>query len=238
MGQDKTRRQMSKKLDNFFSDKLREHSVAPSPRAWEKVESNLTKKNNSAIVLRVAAAIVLLAAITIIIADQSGEGQTKSTTPQLARQKPVEVAPEIKTKVEPPASTKQLEVEAAQTAPRHSIKTTEKEGNEIKSKSEATNDGLLVVMETTTVEEAEVVPPGLSSGESQSTKTKRIVIVYNLPTINKSTPPATEEKKSGLQKVMDVAMDMRAAENPLGELREAKDELFAREFKKDKNKTN
>jgi hypothetical protein len=235
MGQNKTRREMSNKLDNFFSAKLREHNIAPSPRAWEKVESSLSKKNNTAIVLRVAAAIALVAAATIVIVDQTIDRQTEKTAQQHAKEKPVNAAPEVTRTTEVPAPAKQSKREVSHTNSRHPRTTIPKEIKEIKSEAEATHGGQLVVMEPTTVEEAQAIP----QQEMPSAKTKRIVIVYSLPTINKSTPPATvTEKKSGLQKVMDVAMDMRAAENPLGELREAKDELFAREFKKDKNKTN
>ena len=79
--------------------------------------------------------------------------------------------------------------------------------------------------------------------QPKEVKAKRMVLVYSLPTVVKKTEAdavvvaaADEEKRTGLQKVMDAALEVKSGDNPLGELREAKDELFALEFRKDKNK--
>ncbi|MBI3482347.1 MAG: hypothetical protein HY015_05145 [Bacteroidetes bacterium] len=54
------------RVDQFFKNKLEDHTIAPSENAWAKVEAGLSKKNN-VIVWRWAAAVLLMGALISII---------------------------------------------------------------------------------------------------------------------------------------------------------------------------
>ena len=74
-----------------------------------------------------------------------------------------------------------------------------------------------------------------------SIKEKPIVIEYTLESIlpqKKETPIVAEidERKNGFQKALEFAREAKNSDSPLGEIRQAKDDLFALNFKKDKQK--
>ena len=63
---------------------------------------------------------------------------------------------------------------------------------------------------------------------------KAIVIEYRLESVATAQPAAKE--RSGLRKVLDFAWEAKNS-TPLGDLRDAKDELLAFDFRKDKQKS-
>ena len=74
---------------------------------------------------------------------------------------------------------------------------------------------------------------------SQQKEEKPIVLEYRLETIEpqpvvESASAREPNGKSGLLKVIDFARDAKNGDGRLGDLRQAKDELFAFNFKKDK----
>jgi hypothetical protein len=229
----KIEQQMNNRLDKYFRERLTDHSTMPSGGAWDKVDARISKKNNKVVALRIAAAIAAIGLLTIILIEQNTKVNTqvaKQTTNQPAVQKP-----EIKAEQTKPAVTDAAKVNSKkQITPRQHVKRSTETQAEKNIELQATVTPDLVVMEATSKTQiASVTPP--------EKKSKRIVLVYTLPTIAKSpqqdVAKADEEQRTGFQKVMDVAMDVRASESPLGELREAKDDLFALDFKKDKSKT-
>jgi len=59
----------------------------------------------------------------------------------------------------------------------------------------------------------------------------------------KTTEPAyadatVDDDKSGFQKILEKARDIKNGESELGSLRDAKNELFALDFRRDKTKRN
>ena len=97
-----------------------------------------------------------------------------------------------------------------------------------------------------TIKEPELEPPKIETLPTEivaevTIKEKPIVIEYTLESIvpqKKETPIVAEidEKKKGLQKALDFARDAKNSDSPLGGIRQAKDDLFALNFKKDKQK--
>ena len=73
---------------------------------------------------------------------------------------------------------------------------------------------------------------------------KPIVIQFTLePMPVNVTEPAValasaDDDKSGLQKILEKARDIKNGDSELGSLRDAKNELFALDFRKDKTKRN
>lgn len=223
---------MSSKVDKFFNDKLQADSLAPSAAAWDKVERHLSKKNKFVIFWRVAAAIVLLALVAILAFNW--DDATKPSS-KFAQQKPKADQPNQQPSPE-------ARIETAENKPQ------EKKSPEKKTIRKRTTSPVAPVIEpvqeevtvvsNTPVEEPQLITPEIVKPvESKST-----VIVFSLPKVQrKSTAPVEvamdeEQKKTMLRKVMDVAMDVKNADSPMKELREAKDDLFALDFRKDKDK--
>jgi hypothetical protein len=230
----KIERQMNNRLDKYFREQLADLPTMPSGGAWDKVDARISKKNNKVVALRVAAAIATIGLLTIILIEQNTEVRTQQVAGQTTKQPDVQKA-QVKAKQTEPALTAAAKVESkTQLTPRKKLKRATETQIEKNIELQATVTPDLVVMETTS--EAQI-----ASVTSPEKKSKRILLVYTLPPIAKSpqqdVAKTDEEQRTGFQKVMDVAMDVRASESPLGELREAKDDLFALDFKKDKSKT-
>lgn len=57
-----------KDIDHLFREKLGDHSVQPSPMAWEKLESRLARnKKGMALWMRIAASLLLLGGLTALL---------------------------------------------------------------------------------------------------------------------------------------------------------------------------
>jgi hypothetical protein len=215
-------------VDKFFKDKLGNHSIPPAPQSWEKVESRLSKKNNLSLVLRVAAGIALAGMLVMLILSQ-----TDKRVPAPLVKTDIKTVPPVKSS----AGTEQPKEVDKVLPPQHDRTQVAKQSSKKIETPEATPTPEPVVMDVPVQDLiAEVEQP-------QEAKPKRMILVYTLPTVAKKTEAdavavatADEEKRSGLQKVMDAALEVKSGDNPLGDLREAKDELFALEFRKDKNK--
>jgi hypothetical protein len=221
---------MDNKMDKFFKEKLEAHAVQPSARAWEKVESHLSKKNRIVVWVRVAAAITLLGASAFVALNWDSNKQQKV---QIVKdEKPVAgPQPEVKKDV-----TRQENNQVAEAPVRKQKKSAPKV--ELKKAVEVPADVPLVVEELEQQEVANTV-----AVVEAPKKEKGITLTYSLPAVKKPAPEQAEEptvaeaKKSGLERVLEIAKDVKNADNPLGELREAKDEIFALGFRKDKDKT-
>src|SRR5882762_418315 len=93
------------RVDQFFKNKLEDHSITPSENAWTKVEAGLSKKNNT-VLWRWAAAVLLMGAlITIIYQSQKKE----NTQPVLVEKK----TEEQKSPLTTPDRSKQPDVSPA-----------------------------------------------------------------------------------------------------------------------------
>ena len=215
-------------MDKFFKDNLGNHSIPPAPESWEKVESGLSKKNNLSLVLRVAAAIALAGMFVALMISQ-----TDQSAPAPLAKEDVKSVPPVKSA---PVTEQSKEADNVLSVQPDRTRTATRQSTKKIKVPDATPNTQQGVMEVPKQDlTAEVV-------QADAMKAKRIVLVYSLPTVGKNIEadavalaPADEEKRTGLRKVMDVALEVKSGDNPLGELREAKDELFALEFRKDKN---
>ena len=220
------------KLDELFKKKLEDLALEPRSEAWLKLEANLSKKNKGLVWFRSAAALLLMGLlITSIIWLQNHE-ETQQVAEQLKGVNPSGKSRENKLK----------EDSISQSTLREPNKITE-----AKKKSNSTKPKTINV---TTVPSTikEVVPEPLmmetlpiETTAEASIKEKPIVIEYTLESIlpqKKETPIVAEidEKKNGFQKALEFAREAKNSDSPLGEIRQAKEDLFALNFKKDKQK--
>lgn len=230
---------MSNRIDQLFKEKLSDHKVAPSAEAWMKVQSGLVKKNKLVIVWRMAAVLVLFGALIgtwyFLSPDET------ITTPQLTDKKEI-VAPEndvIEKTIEPIQES--IKSGIAQTSKSESKKK-EIPNDEIKKEIQnsvaeniVTNNQELPKQ----VEEVAIAKPVLVAQTERIEKP--IVIEFTLEPIIQETTVATtqtlEEDNSGLKKILDAARDVKNGDSDLS-IRDAKNQLFALDFRKDKSKRN
>jgi hypothetical protein len=217
---------MSNKVDKLFKEKLEEHSIQPSAQAWEKVEAHLGKKNRMVLWLRVAAAIAVMGLLTFVALNWN-KGYEEPKQELVKKEEPV------KEKSAPPIAEKE-------------------KPKEITKKKIQPNVIMPAIIEKQEqVEQVAIVQepePGTLNTElqtlntePQTLNTKGITLTYSLPPIKKQESPAepvvAEEKKTPLERVLHIAKEVKNGDNALGDLREAKDQIFALDFKKDKDKS-
>lgn len=229
---------MSNRIDQLFKNKLSEHKVSPSAEAWTKVQSGLSKKNKIIIAWRMAAVFVLMGALVgtwyflnpnnLNPSAQLTEIKELVTPDNNGIDKPIESTPEV---VKPDlAQTSQVK-----NRKKRNVNTSEKkETQDSKTESLAiNNNGLQNQVD-------EIV--NLTESVSITQTSKPIVIEFTLESISKVTPAAvaqaSEAENSGLRKILDAALDVKNGDSDIGIIRDAKNQLFALDFKKDKTKRN
>ncbi len=223
---------MNNRIDQLFKDKLSDHRVAPPTDAWLKVEAGLTKKNSYRIVWR-AAAVFVLVGLFITIGIQINRQLQKSE--QLAEETNTQnkVIPE---NVEPVIALPQP---------------TEQPGSftTLTKRNIKVNDPVTVIEQDQpqplqdVIENTEETMAQLEVSETvlEPIQEKPVVIEFTLdplPTRTEAIAKADFDKDSGILKILDKALDIKNGESDFGSLRNAKNELFALDFRKDKQKRN
>jgi hypothetical protein len=230
---------MNKTLDDLFKSKLRDHTIDPSANGWSRVAAGLTKKNKTIIWYRAVAAILIVGlgsgmwlytnqdidqTLQIVQADQE-KPLVETNENSNSALKVIQEEPQVIKKAEPKRSTAPLAVQDKSVSMQSAKQDQQKE-----IIPQAIEVAMLDKNET-----SELIA-------SNTAEDKPIVIVYELkPIVKKTTDPfemdLEPQKKNGLKKMLEVANDMRTGESPLGGLRQAKEEIFAFNFRKDE-KTN
>ncbi|CAN5258537.1 hypothetical protein BH09BAC3_BH09BAC3_20170 [soil metagenome] len=229
------------KLDELFKEKLTEYSITPSNAAWEKIESDLSKKNNAVLWLRWAAVFVLGAFVlgTILVNREENTLPLaeKVESPANATEDIHNVAPvvaEHNLASDNYVTKKKNKIKkSSQTPATYSIIQKEEEEEKEKNIVNATSSE-----ETTSTLVETTVANVTTSNEKLKETTKSIVLVYTLDAIEPTveTPPAevvsNDKKDSSLKRVINFAKDVKNGDTPFGGIREMKDDLFALELKK------
>lgn len=223
------------RIDELFKNKLANHQVAPSADAWQKVEAGLTKKNN-AWVWRLAAALVLFGLLSGAWYLWNNNMETK---PELVQQ-PASPQKENPVVVQPEEQKQNL---VAETQPKSETKSKKRiiKANASDSNKE-TQPEKVKAEEPLVVAETEVL---VAENKTEPAPARKpIVIEFTLEPlpVNVIEPTvalaSADDDKSGLQKILEKARDIKNGDSELGSLRDAKNELFALDFRKDKTKRN
>lgn len=225
---------MNNPIDQLFKNKLGELRAKPSEEAWKKVEAGLSKKNNKVILWRMAAVLALFGLLT--------------TTWFYTTETNQEVKPISKVEPNTPESTS-----AINSSPSTLPVETEKKNHQVtesKSLKKQKNRSTEVAVNNITAEqpkekEQEVRVEIDQSIVAETTPVakveKPIVIEFTLDAITTNTQQVArvnDEKNTGIKKIFDKALELKNGESDFGSLRDAKNELFAFEFRKDKTKRN
>lgn len=226
------------KLDEFFKEKLTDHSIAPSTGAWQKVEAGFSKKNKGVAWLRWAAVFLLGAFLLGTLWMQ----RENTSAPMAKDNLPL---PEIEKEnhlLQPAIAKEQPETKSVVSKKKTKTAKTiqpviqeEIKQAEVK-KEEVAQVEVAQVMEKLSVRTYETNPAARQSERG-------ILLTYTLDTIippieEKSEPEAaivvasTERKGKSFKRMMEFAKNVKNSESPLGELRIKKGELFALDLKK------
>lgn len=249
---------MSNKMDKLFKDKLESHALQPSAQAWEKVEAHLGKKNKMVLWLRVAAAVVLLGVLTFVglswneepkqelVKKESG---VRSQNPEVRSPEPEVKQPERDEKTES-IEPKKKEIKKQKVQPKAEDPAPSTQNPEPIEQLAVVEEPAVVIQQPVTNNQQPITnnrqpvtnnqqpKRGITITYSLPQKEKSITLTYSLPPIGKGEPAVAtveEPRKTGLNRVLEIAMEVKNGD-PLGELREAKNDIFALDFRKDKSK--
>lgn len=237
---------MSNQIDNLFKKKLESHTVEPSPGAWVKISSSASKKNKAVIWFRAAAALLLLVSAFWLYNNTNDNTSAKIaevTTNELKTKEPVVVQKEV----DEPKNLGENKTAQTPITPAQKTKTPVAQNNEKHKNENMEQPGIDLITEPNeSVALMDSNPfqgdPDIEATTIEAT-TKPIIIVYGLKSYTKKASQVPEidqpfERKNGLQKVLDVANNIRTGESTLSGLRQAKEDLFALNFKKEDKKNN
>ena len=226
---------MSNKVDKLFKEKLEGHSIQPSAQAWEKVEGHLGKKNKMVLWLRVAAAVMLLGLLTYAglnwnngyeePQEQLVKEEIKKESGERSQESGVKAEEQVASNKKSEYRSKKQEASAQRSA----LST---------QNPEPRTQNLEPIIEKP-IEQIAVVPE-VQAQSTEMKAAKGITLTYTLPTKKQTAveePMVAEVKKTGFERVIEIAKEVKNGDNALGELRQAKDDIFALDFRKDKVKT-
>lgn len=233
---------MSNKVDKFFKEKLEGHTLPPSAQAWEKLEGHLSKKNRGFVVwVRIAAGVALIALVSVALVLFVGR---RHDSTNLAKKESTPVSDSVaadKAKDEalsPSVSPAPVAVnEVAQSQPKRKKDSIVPTKVNIETtpvvEDQAPDAQVVAIAETVNAETAQEQPEKVVAQKS-------IVLVYSLPAkkpaVTSEPVVAVEQKKTGIERVLEIARDVKNSDSPIADLREAKDDILALDFRKDKNK--
>lgn len=219
-------------LDDLFKEKLENHSITPSPEAWNKVESGLTNKQRPVIWLRWAAVFLLggLLVGTLWLRE-------KDAPAVLTQKKEIPIKTETPVKEEQPAKENKSNDQKAQQAVvtrKHPKQSPPQQVQQIIIQEEVEQITPENTITSTMVEEVPAVAKITPAPSSA------IVLTYTLDPIENKKVEATPEtvaassmkKDNSLKRAMKFARDAKNSDAPFSELRVIKEELFALDFKK------
>lgn len=232
------REAMSNKVDKLFKDKLEGHSLQPSAQAWDKVEAHLGKKNKMVLWVRVAAAIALLG--LLVFAALNWTGSYEKTQHELVKEDdktpkndPVEEIKQPIAKEEVKSQKKEVRSQKPVVRSQENVDTQRETRNPEPGTSVPESKAEEPVAQIAVVEE-----PKKGITLSYTLPKKGITLTYSLPSVKKPEEALDEPlvaKKTGFERVLEIANEVKNGD-PLAELREAKNDILALEFRKDKDK--
>lgn len=247
---------MKQQPDKLFRHKLQDYEKPVRPEAWQRVSQEVNKPAAGWLWFRMAAAILVLAVAGLYVLTISNNDPAEPIAAAASPEK-ANVTPSEQRKEEPlEKENKQETDEVAGAGNQKSHPVVKPDKKQQVSGPQSTPTFQREALKT---EVAEVIPELDSTGISvqaiariertpiqntTETNAKSITIVFNAEEVNekylskKELVKATSEEKesSTLKKLLDKAYDLTHNQDPIGELRQKKNEILARNFKNDKQR--
>jgi len=241
-------------LDKIFKDQL-EHYQKPAPSAaWARVQKNIAPASPNYFWLKIAASLLLVAAAGAALWLREEEVKEIAQMPASAPK--VENAMKEETRLPLEKNDVSAVAELAVADKKEIKKTLPVENKQQKELTKKTEEKAPALPEITSINETialnENTTPNATSAESTENtvpadNSTGVTIVMSSQEINdkylnknSSDDEATsEEKKSStFRKLLDKAYDLKHNQDPIGELRQKKNEILALNFKNDKRNEN
>ncbi|MEP2771052.1 MAG: hypothetical protein ABJH05_02810 [Fulvivirga sp.] len=251
----------NKELDSLFKNKLENLERQPSAGAWNKIQAQTQQKKFGWLWIKVAAAILLLLVSGVVIWNASQDTLETNETIASSETKPEDIATEhqpeaesqIKNEVntiEEPEKATSIVESIQQKAPKSEHKSNVSTPGVESKTTVATNASLPSVDEILEESETLIAQNEITdaTNETQTTSTEQEVkgttLEFNIEDFQKTQIAANtsnevnseegSEPKKGLSKVLNLMKDIKS-DAGIGDLREAKNEIFALNFKRDSN---
>jgi outer membrane biosynthesis protein TonB len=244
---------MNQQPDKLFREKLEGFGKPAPVSAWSRVDAELNKKKDKGLWLKIAASLLVLAVAAVFLWTSRSAEQTtnrvagnpvKTQKPVLKKEKtPEQSVTTLPEKEEQPAASVQKEItpikkEMKKAEPVPVLKTTPQE---------MVAEVLIEEEEKNKVTENSIVPAEEETVVAQNIteEASGITLIYSAEEVNakyldkKSLAQATsgEKKPSTLRKLLDKAYDLKHNQDPLGDLRQKKNEIFALNFRSEKQRS-
>lgn len=235
--------------DKPFRDSLEHYKKTPPPQAWNKIESSLYKNKTRSIWISTAAAVIILMMASFILWHAN---ESQITTPPLTVQESIETKipnPSPQTESTPdPIAAPEIASELTTIPKSQKGTSSPKEISTVRENiaSPATVLNEAPIDPSTPMVPVEQTAPAVeteTSTEIASSSLRSNKIVYsssevnsrflkkenaNSPGIIHKAPETIQEKASTpIQKIIDIAANLKYEENALGELREMKNEILS-----------
>lgn len=256
---------MTSPPDKLFQDGLGQYQKKAPPSAWNRIENNLDQKKNHFPWMKIAAGFILLIAASFMIWKQDqaatevsqetsvGSELLAITSKQLADDNRESSVVSREEKVEDNLS------QIIESNPVDATVTSSPQSKVSRLKSPVSNAQAINIKDkenTPSIEQIEIMTEQapiaqVEAGSEISSheivaESKRTHFTYSVDEVNAKftkqdpAPDATSEKKntSGLQKVIDRAIDLTREESVLADLREKKNELLSFTILSEKRETN
>lgn len=257
---------MKQQPDKLFRDKLSGYERQAPAMAWDKIESQLDKKNNKALWLRVAASVLALAIAAPVVytllndythssrnislddpKTQIEEKHIEQSTTSIQKAPVLKETPGVKNEKTQAFSNKNKS--NLQQGVKKTVHTAE---------SEATNSDDVDKMQEPVFQESEIPVDAIAdvsgtthtlNNESDAiVKDESITLIISADestnyyegqeeNLSKEEATSAEKKSSTFQKLLRKASDLRTNQDPFGELRQKKNEILALNFKSDKKRS-
>ena len=244
---------MNQQPDKFFRDKLHGYQKSVSPEAWNRISQNLDHKNRRGLWLKVAASIALLATTGILLyptlrSDNTIAITEKVTPATVDKEATVTSPPVIADTTQPAEKNDAHQTNKTTLRPRQTI---HKNKPQIKKSATAPEEPLQIPEVASTdiqppqqPKENEPVVATASAEEKIVEQSSGVTIVFSAEEVNKyvtkneDTGATTHDKSSStFKKLLDKAYDLKHNQDPLGGLRQKKNEILAMNFRNEKERT-
>ena len=255
---------MKQQPDKLFQEKL-SGSERPAPSmAWDKIESQLDKKNNKGWWLRVAAAVLLLAIAiptTYLVLHKNDSIQIASTDVHVKNSKVDAVVESTTNSKSDILKEPQLKESAVDVESSHQSKKAKKSEGEKKSQGVAVIDNSIPPTVVSEIQEEknvtqnpdeiiqpvilESIQPELAQADAADTK-KNVTLVFSTQEttsyfeggekVSEDEATSKDNKSSTFKKLLRKASGLKTNQDPFGELRQKKNEILALNFKSDKKR--
>lgn len=253
---------MNQQPDKFFREKLQGYQKQAPADAWQRISGNVRKKNHAGLWLRIAAAVALLVTGTLLIYPllQSNEQQRVAENETSREREPLASVSETEKKDSLSGSDTHAQDRGTAKDPiLHSEKQTPISRKAPKKKAVVPSPEQSAELPVAVNEPVhDTIPSALEKSshfaategsvvsEEADAQSKNVTIIFSAEEVNRkylvknTNTEAThnEKESSGLRKLLDKAYDLKHNQDPLGDLRQKKDEILAMNFRNDKRTQN